>query len=341
MAIRIGHSSIDERGKASGGVAGDQGKEVVIANWYVNNWTVVLRPKNTTIAEKSAKFVEQICANQAIGYDQSGRNTLYKEAKAVNFDGSKIKTPCECDCSSFMHTAAIAGGANISYGSNGATTRTLRTVLGNSGYYEVLTDSKYLTSDKYLKRGDIIVKEGSHTIMALENGTEASSISTPTVPTRNYLIKGDKGNEVKALQENLNYLGYSCGSVDGDFGSKTDAALRKFQKDYKLVVDGEYGKISKAKLESLVAEKKKAANKPSTGTSKVIGTAVAKTSMKIRTSSNTSASSKVIGYVKQGEKVEVLEVLSNGWYKIVCNKASCGYAYTSNSGGKYYTYTKK
>lgn len=71
---------------------------------------------------------------------------------------------------------------------------------------------------------------------------------------------------------------------------------------------------------------------------KVIGTAVAKRSMKVRTNSSARAR-KPIGYINKGGKVEVLEILPNGWYKIVWNNASCGYAYTSNTGNKYYTYT--
>lgn len=72
-----------------------------------------------------------------------------------------------------------------------------------------------------------------------------------------------------------------------------------------------------------------------------IGTAVAVTTMKVRSMPNTSEASNTLGYVKEGEKVDVLEILSNGWYKIAWDKAGCGYAYTSNAGGGYYTYTSK
>ena len=94
--------------------------------------------------------------------------------------------------------------------------------------------------------------------------TAATTTPTATAPTRNYLMKGDKGDAVKAMQTNLIYMGYSCGSAgaDGSFGQGTDSALRKFQKDYKLTVDGKYGATSKAKLEAAVAEKKAAAQKP-------------------------------------------------------------------------------
>lgn len=179
MGIRIGHASQNENKKANGGKPGDQNKhEVLFRSWYQpsSKWDYVLRPITNEIAEKSAKFVEDVCVNNRIGYDQmgntenEGRNSLYKQAKKVKFDASKIKVACECDCSSLMHCASIAGGANLTYGSNGLTTRTMVDGYRQSGDYTVLNDSKYLTSDKYLRRGDILVNVGSHTVMALEDG---------------------------------------------------------------------------------------------------------------------------------------------------------------------------
>lgn len=69
---------------------------------------------------------------------------------------------------------------------------------------------------------------------------------------------------------------------------------------------------------------------------KGIGTATAKVNMNIRSGPGTGYKS--LGVIGKGTKVEVLEVLSSGWYKIVWPGASCGYAYTSNAGGTYYTY---
>lgn len=85
--------------------------------------------------------------------------------------------------------------------------------------------------------------------------TPASSITTSA---RSYLMKGDKGDAVKKLQENLNYLGYPCGIADGSFGVKTETALKNFQKAYKLTVDGKYGSTSKKTLENAVEKKKNA-----------------------------------------------------------------------------------
>lgn len=177
MAVKIGHSSIDENGNIKSGSAGDQnGKEVCVREWYNKGWNVVLRPTTTALAEKSALACEQGCANVNIGYDQNQRNTLYTQAKAAGYVLSQIKAKCECDCSSFMHVCAIAGGANLSYGSNGLTTRTMVAAFSASGDYVKLTDKIYLTTDKYLKRGDILVREGSHTVMVLENGEDADKM---------------------------------------------------------------------------------------------------------------------------------------------------------------------
>ena len=56
------------------------------------------------------------------------------------------------------------------------------------------------------------------------------------------LKKGHVDDSVKVLQTILNYLGYSCGTVDGNFGSNTDSAVKKYQKAQGLSADGIVGK---------------------------------------------------------------------------------------------------
>lgn len=51
-----------------------------------------------------------------------------------------------------------------------------------------------------------------------------------------------KGEDVKKLQEELNKKGFDCGKADGIYGSKTAAAVKKFQRKYHLLVDGKAGK---------------------------------------------------------------------------------------------------
>ncbi|MEM9736262.1 MAG: peptidoglycan-binding protein, partial [Pseudomonadota bacterium] len=52
------------------------------------------------------------------------------------------------------------------------------------------------------------------------------------------LKRGDEGGQVSLLQRHLAAAGHSPGALDGDFGPKTEAALRAFQKALGLVVTG-------------------------------------------------------------------------------------------------------
>jgi len=56
------------------------------------------------------------------------------------------------------------------------------------------------------------------------------------------LKRGSVGSSVKALQTLLGLRGYACGYIDGDFGVKTDAAVRSFQKAKQIDIDGIVGK---------------------------------------------------------------------------------------------------
>lgn len=267
MAIKIGHASIDENRKSKGGSAGDQtAKEVCTRTWYNGGWQFVLRPTSTTLAEKSAKACEKGCANANIGYDQNQRNTLNTQAKKVGYDLSKVTNNCETDCSAFMTVCAISGGADIEYGGNAPTTSTMKIRFANSGDYTILTDSKYLTSDKYLKRGDILVKAGSHTVMVLENGsgvTSSGSLYTKTQFIKDVQkvigakVDGIAGTEtlsktvtvsaeknrthgvVRYIQKYLNSMGYDCGSVDGIAGAKFKKGVVRYQKAKSCIADGE------------------------------------------------------------------------------------------------------
>lgn len=82
----------------------------------------------------------------------------------------------------------------------------------------------------------------------------------PTFTVCNYLMKGDKGAEVKVMQEDLIYLGYDLGEygADGDFGGDTEEAVKEFQRDNGLDDDGLYGPLSKAALKNAVANKEDA-----------------------------------------------------------------------------------
>ena len=53
--------------------------------------------------------------------------------------------------------------------------------------------------------------------------------------------RGSKGVYVLVAQDSLNALGYSTGGLDGIFGARTDTAVRQFQANVGLTVDGVIG----------------------------------------------------------------------------------------------------
>jgi peptidoglycan hydrolase-like protein with peptidoglycan-binding domain len=58
------------------------------------------------------------------------------------------------------------------------------------------------------------------------------------------LKKGSTGKAVEQLQQALKDFGYYAGAVDGRFGGETQAAVKSFQGDHGLTVDGIVGEIT-------------------------------------------------------------------------------------------------
>lgn len=82
---------------------------------------------------------------------------------------------------------------------------------------------------------------------ALDYGQAPAPVSNPVntntkeIPDMDMLKKGSSGYQVKVLQTLLKLNGYDCGSVDGQFGGKTYAAVVAYQKAHGLVADGIVG----------------------------------------------------------------------------------------------------
>ena len=189
MTVKIGHAHSDENGKAKGGRAGDQtSKEVLIQDWYNRSggWSAVFRAKDFKIAEKIAKTMEQACDNNNIGYDQGQRITLYEKAKKLDWDLSKIKEKCECDCSSLVAVCVSAAGIKIS---KDMYTGNQKAVLQATSKFEILTDSKYLIKSDYLKRGDILLGPG-HTAIVLSDRATNQQTATDSAKSFSNSLAG-------------------------------------------------------------------------------------------------------------------------------------------------------
>ena len=236
MAI-IAHASINELGKVSGGQLGDQTKkEVCTRTWYDKPWSCVIRFKDAEKREKIAQLMEKAAANDHIGYDQSRRNTLLNVARRHNYDVSKVIENCATDCSALVSLACIYAGVPESVlvnGGNSATTRTLRPILQATGLVEIYTLPMYTHKTHKLVRGDILLKEGAHVVVVIQ-----ADAGNPYFITDRLLKRGSKGESVKWLQWELNAQNGANLNIDGDFGEKTEQAVRAYQKAKGLEVDG-------------------------------------------------------------------------------------------------------
>lgn len=237
--VVVGSARQDEYGNISGGKAGDSTKkEVATQEYYLHSkgW-YVLRAKDSQVAKKIGKCMSDACANDCIGYNQLKRNSLYNAVKNNGFkcDLNNLKTKCETDCSALVRVCCGYAGVEIS----DCNTSTLKRVLLNSGKF---TEVKLIKSD--LRVGDILVtKIKGHTVVVVK----AEGDGTVTIEI-DVLRKGDKGNQVKTLQRLLFAMGYYSEKVDGDFGVKTNAAVKGYQKAKGLTVDGIVGKNTWSKL---------------------------------------------------------------------------------------------
>ena len=243
--VRLGAAHIDERGKASGGAAGDQtGKEVSVRNYYVHSkgWRV-FRPNDPVAGAAIATCMAAACANDNIGYDQGQRNTLYNAVKALAFDVRKLTTKVETDCSALVRVCCAFAGIMLA----DFNTSSEASVLLKSGKFTELTGDKYTKQADYLRQGDILVtKTKGHTEVVLTNGSKAELEPSPQaqhVLGDRILRNGMDGADVKELQGMLIQLGYNCGSwgADGEYGDATELAVRKFQREHGCEVDGEAG----------------------------------------------------------------------------------------------------
>ena len=253
MAVLIGSARIDERGRISGGSAGDQtGSEVATQNWYLHSkgWRV-LRSIDASQRRKIAAAMRAACKNDNIGYDQGQRNTLYSLAAKVDFDPSKVTAKCETDCSALVRVCCAYAGISV----KDFITSNEAGVLLASGAFRELTGDKYAAQSAYLAEGDILVtKTKGHTVVVLSDGSKVEPDATASVVrlSDRILKNGMEGADVKELQQMLISLGSNL-SVTGEYDDATEIAVRAFQQTHGCEVDGETGPETLAALDAALA----------------------------------------------------------------------------------------
>ncbi len=92
----------------------------------------------------------------------------------------------------------------------------------------------------------------THPVTTQQTTTQANTTPSTQAPSTT-LKPGDTGQQVKLLQQSLGSLGFSVGTVDGDYGPATQVAVEKFQVAKNLAEDGIVGPATLAALQKAVA----------------------------------------------------------------------------------------
>ena len=118
--------------------------------------------------------------------------------------------------------------------------------LKELGYYNGEVDGQYGPGTAEAVRvfqaqhgldSDGIAGEATRTRLYAQDAQTCVPTATPTA-TPSLLKKGDASDAVREMQQRLKELGYYDGEVDGDFGGGTEEAVRLYQRQNGLDVDG-------------------------------------------------------------------------------------------------------
>lgn len=188
----LSNSGHDSHWQYSGDQAGDNnGTEWQIVNWYSYPWNCVLRYPDKKIRNWMGDQARAAANNNHIGYDQGQRQTFWEQLQKSDYDAAKINVNCESDCSAGVLAICKAAGYHFDIQSlknidqNGYTGNEER-ILSAAGF-EVLTDKKYLTSDRYLDNGDILLNTVNHTAFNIDRGSQCDADAIVT-PATNLLV---------------------------------------------------------------------------------------------------------------------------------------------------------
>ena len=132
----------------------------------------------------------------------------------MGWEPSKINVNCEADCSAGVCANVTAAGYLLGIKAlqnhTGTYTGNMRSALTKAGF-QLLTDSKYLTSGDYLLPGDILLNDGHHTATNVTVGkkvkdqwkpTSATPVTPAPVVTKYYRVRkswAEKSSQIGAF----------------------------------------------------------------------------------------------------------------------------------------------
>lgn len=251
MAIMVSSARSDERGRYSGGKAGDQKQksktndtrgEVSVQAMYTHRkgW-IIVRPKKVSHADAIADGGTRAANNPNIGYSQSDRLGVVKHG--IN---TKVKT--NADCSSLVRQAVREATGKDP---GNFTTANEANMLVATGLF---TKTAYVNQSKTpVYNGDILVtKTKGHTVIVVSgNPRPRATVGNPyPVPTRTIKLTDPmmKGDDVRWVQYHLIRLGFlpeknskGKSNIDGIYGKDTKNAVLAAQEHYGIKVNGIVG----------------------------------------------------------------------------------------------------
>lgn len=140
----------------------------------------------------------------------------------------------------------------VYWGCTGDAVKTLQEKLNakgfNSGNVDGIFGAKTYAAVTAFQKANSLGVDGIVGKLTWAKLYDATPVNVTPVTTQPMLRTGSRGDAVRKLQELLNAKGYTCGSVDGIFGSKTYAAVLAFQKANGLAADGIVGSLTWGKL---------------------------------------------------------------------------------------------
>ena len=181
--------------------------------------------------------------------------------------------------------APSLGSETLRIGSQGSAVALLQSKLKELGYYTGTADGIFGTvtaaAVTAFQRANGLTADGIAGEKTLSKLTSAKAVAAKATaapaataaPTATLLKSGDKGDAVKAMQQQLVKLGY-LSSADGIYGPVTYNAVVAFQRRNGLTADGIAGKLTLNKLNSSSAVAATAASTlPAASPSPVVSTA--------------------------------------------------------------------
>lgn len=232
--VTLAHAVGSETGTTDGKRGDQTGKEVRLQAWYISGkkWDLVLRCKTkknrTLIAEDAVAGAR----NNNLGYSQPDRYSAYDIVKSLGYDLRLLDKAANCDCSQLATICANYAGYAIA---RDTYTGNMKSRYLATKDFKCYTSNAFTTYYNKLVPGDLLVREGAHTAIVVNNVYWLQSILKRSNAS-------GRAADVKALQARLNEIGGASLVVDGILGSKTELAIRNFQYDNNLEVDAIVGR---------------------------------------------------------------------------------------------------